>query len=74
MDWGHFFIEKVANQFLVEGKEIESRVSPYIFDGHIPSQKGVQTDLLHSFDKSKYHNYNQKEEEDKIEAHNEDDL
>ena len=67
-------IEKVAEQFLVEGKEIENRDGPYTADDYIPTPKDAIADLLHSYDQSKYHNYDQKEKEEKKGAQNKDDL
>ena len=65
MDRGNVSIEKVAEQFLVEGSEIENRDSPYTADDYIPTPKYIPADFLHSFDQNEHYNYNEKEEEDK---------
>ena len=57
MDRGGASIEKVAEQFLVQGKEIEYRDGPYSADDSIPTRKDTPADLLHSFNQSKHHNY-----------------
>ena len=74
IDWGDISIENVAEQFLVESKEIENRDGPYTANDYIPTPNDIPVDLLHSFDQSKYNNYNQKEEDEKNEPKNEDDL
>ena len=66
-------IEKVAEQFLVEGSEIENRDGPYTSDDYIPTPKNIPTYFLHRFDQSKHYNYNEKEEEIKA-SQNEDDF
>ena len=65
MDRGDVSIEKVAEQFLVEGSEIENRDGPYTADDYIPTSKNIPADFLHSFDQNEHHNYNEKEEEKK---------
>ena len=50
MDLGDVLIEKIAEQFLVEGKEIENRDGPNTADDYIPTLKDVPADLLHTFD------------------------
>ena len=72
MDRGDASIEKVADQFLVEGSEIENRDGPYTADEYIPTPKNIPADFLHSFDQIEHYNYNQKEEEN--EPQNEDDF
>ena len=62
MNRGGVSIKKVAEQLLVKGKEIENRVGLNIADDYIPTSKNNPADLLHSFDQSEHHNYNQKEE------------
>ena len=63
MDRGDVSIEKIAEQFLVEGSEIESRNGLYIADDDIPTPKNIHVDFLHSFDQNQHNNYNEKEEE-----------
>ena len=63
MDRGDVSIEKVAEQFLVEGSEIENRDGPYTADDHIPTPKNIPANFLHSFDQNEHYNYNEKEEE-----------
>ena len=46
MDQGDVSIEKVAEQFLVEGKEIENRDGPYTAGDYIPTPKNIQDDFL----------------------------
>ena len=58
-------IEKVAEQFLVEGKEIKNRNGHYITDYYIPTPKNISADFLHSFDENEHYNYNQKGEEER---------
>ena len=58
MDRGDVSIEKVAEQFLVEDKEIEIRVGSYFVDDFIPTSKNISADLLHSFDQNEHYNYN----------------
>ena len=74
MDRGDVSIEKVAEQFLVEGSEIENRDGPYTADNYIPTPKSIPADFLHSFDQNKHYHYNNKEEEEKKEPQNEDDF
>ena len=74
MDRGDASIEKVAEQFLVEGSEIENRDGPNTADDYIPTPKNIHVDFLFSFDQNKHYNYNQKEEEGKKESQNEDDF
>ena len=62
MDRGDASIEKVAEQFLVEGSEIENRDGPYTADDYIPTPKNIPADFLHSFDQNENYNYNEKEE------------
>ena len=66
IDRGDVLIEKVSEQFLVEGSEIENRDGPYTTaDDYIPTPKNILVDLLHIFDQSIHHNYNEKEEDEK---------
>ena len=65
MDRGDVSIEKVAEQFLVEGSKIENRDGPYTADDYTPTSKNIPTDFLHSFDKNEHYNYCEKEEEEK---------
>ena len=65
MDRGDVSIEKVAQQFLVEGSEIENRDGPYTAYDYIPTPKNILADFLHSFDQNEHYNYNEKEEEEK---------
>ena len=66
MDRGDVSIEKVAEQFLVEGSEIENRDGPYTAaNNYIPTPKNNHADFLHSFDQNEHYNYNEKEEEEK---------
>ena len=65
MDRGDVSIEKVTEQFLAEGSEIENRDGPYTADDYIPTPKNISADFLHSFDKNEHYNYNEKEEEEK---------
>ena len=65
MDRGDVSIEKVAEQFLVEGSEIENRDGPYTADDYIPTSKNIPADFLHNFDQNEHYNYNEKEEEEK---------
>ena len=65
MNRGDVSIEKVAEQFLVEGSEIENRDDPYTTDDYIPTPKNIPADYLHSFDQNEHNNYNEKEEEEK---------
>ena len=74
MDRGDVSIEKVAEQFLVEGSEIENRDGPYTADDYIPTSKNIPADFLHNFDQNEHYNYNEKEEEEKNEPQNEDDF
>ena len=74
MDRGDVSIEKVAEQFLVEGSEIENRDGPYTADDCIPTPKNIPDDFLHSFDQNEHYNYNEKEEEEKNEPQNKDDF
>ena len=74
MDRGDVSIEKVAEQFLVEGSEIENRDGPYTADDYIPTSKNIPADFLHNFDQNEHYNYNEKEEEEKKEPQNEDDF
>ena len=46
-------------------KGIENKDGPYTTDYYIPTSKDVAADLLHNFDQSKHHNYDQKEKEQK---------
>ena len=64
MDRGDASIEKDAKQFLVEGSEIKKKDCPYTSDNNISIRKNIPTNLLHSFDQSRHHNYNQREEDD----------
>ena len=65
MDQGDVSIEKVAEQFLVVGSEIENRDGPYTADDYIPTSKNFPADFLHSFDHNElYYYYNEKEEEE----------
>ena len=57
MDWGDIFIEKLANQFLEEGKEIENGGDLYTTDYYILFWKDVPADFMNSFDQSKHDNY-----------------
>ena len=66
MDRGDVLIENVAEQFLVEGSEIENRDGPYTADDYIPTSKNIIADSLHSFDQNEHFNYNEKEEEEKM--------
>ena len=50
MDRGDVSIEKVAEQFLVEGSEIENRDGHYTADDYILTSKNIPADFLHSFD------------------------
>ena len=52
MDRGDVSIEKVAEQFLVEGSEIENRDDSYTADHYIPTPKNIPDDFLHSFDQN----------------------
>ena len=45
MDRGDVLIEKVAEQFLVEGSEIENRDGPYTADDYIPTPKNIHADF-----------------------------
>ena len=74
MDRGDVSIDKVADQFLVEGKEIENRDGPYTADDYIPTSKNIPDDFLHSFDQNELYNYNENEEEEKKEPQNKDDF
>ena len=74
MDRGDVSIEKIAEQFLKEGSEIENRYGLYTADDYIPTPKYIPADFLHSFDQNEYYNYNKKEEEEKEEPQNEDDF
>ena len=65
MDRGDVSIDKVVEQFSVEGSEIENRDSPYTADDYIPTSKIIHADFLLSFDQNEHYNYNQKEEEKK---------
>ena len=65
MDRGDVSIEKVAEQFLVEGSEIENRDGPYTVDDYIPTSKNIPANYLHIFDQNEHYNYNKKEEEKK---------
>ena len=65
MDRGNVSIEKVVEQFLVEGSEIENRDGPYTADDYIPTPKNNHADFLHSFGQNEHYNYNEKEEEEK---------
>ena len=49
MDRGDVSIEKVAEQFLIEGSEIEKRDGPNTADDYIPTSKNILADFLHSF-------------------------
>ena len=60
MDRGGVSIEKVVEQFLVEGSEIEYRNGPYTADYYIPTPKNIPDDFLHSFEQSEHYNYNEK--------------
>ena len=64
-DRGDVSIEKVVEQFLVEGSEIENRDGPYITDDYILTPNNIPVYFLHSFDQNKHYNYNQKEEKEK---------
>ena len=55
MDRGDVSIEKVAEQFLVEGSEIENRDGPYTADDYIPTSKNIPADFLHSFDQNEHY-------------------
>ena len=61
MDRGDVSIEKVAEQFLVEGSEIENRDGPYTADYYIPTPKNIHADFLNSFDQNEHYTYNEKE-------------
>ena len=74
MDRGDVSIEKVAEQFLIEGLEIVKRDGPFTADYYIPTSKNIPADFLHSFDQNEHYNYNEKEEEEKNEPKNEDDF
>ena len=50
MDSGDVSIEKVAEQFLVEGSEIENRDGSNTADDYIPTPKNIPSYFLHSFD------------------------
>ena len=50
MDRADVLIEKVTEQFLVEGSEIENRDGPYTADYYILTPKNIPADLLHSFE------------------------
>ena len=52
MDKGDVSIEKVTEQILVGGSEIENRDSPYTADDYIPTPNNIPADLLNSFDQS----------------------
>ena len=54
MDLGDASIEKVAEQFLVEGSEIENRDGPYTADDYIPTPKNIPANFLHSFDQNEH--------------------
>ena len=49
MDRDDVSIEKVAEQFLVEGSEIEKRDGPYTDDHYINAQKNILNDFMHIF-------------------------
>ena len=65
MDRGDVSIEKVAEQFLVEGSKIENRDGLYTADDLIPIPKNNSVDLLHFFIKVKHNDYKEKEEDEK---------
>ena len=65
MDRRDISIEKIAEQFLVEGSEIENRDDPYTADDYIPTPKNIPADSLQSFDQIEHYNYNEKKEEKK---------
>ena len=65
MNQGNVSIEKVAEQFLVEGSKFENRVGPYTADDDIPTPKNIPANFLHSFDQNEHNNYNEKEEDEK---------
>ena len=65
MDRGYVSIERIAEQFFVEGSEIENRDGPYNCDDYILTPKNNPADFLHCFDQNEHYNYNQKEEEKK---------
>ena len=44
-DRGDFSIEKVAEQFLIEGSEIENKDGPYTADDYIPTLKNIHFDF-----------------------------
>ena len=54
MDRGDVSIEKVAEQFLVEGSEIENRDDPYTSDDYIPTPMNIPADFLNSFDQNEH--------------------
>ena len=49
MDRGDVSIEKVAEQILVEGSEIENKDGPCTFDDYILPPKNIPAYFLHSF-------------------------
>ena len=51
MDRGNVSIEKVSEQFYVEGSEIENRDGPYTVDDNIPTPKNNHADFLHFWSK-----------------------
>ena len=65
MDRGDVSIVKVAEQFSVEGSEIENKDGPYTADDYIPTPKNIPADFLYSFEQNEPYNYNEKEEEEK---------
>ena len=50
MNRGDVSIEKVAEQFLVVGSEIENWNGPYTADDYIPTPKNIPADFLHIID------------------------
>ena len=52
MDRGDVSIEKIAEQFLVEGSEIENINGPYTADDCIPILKNIPAYFLYSFSKT----------------------
>ena len=52
MNRGDVSIEKVAEQFLVEGSEIENKDGTYT-DDYIPTSKNIPADFLHNLIKTK---------------------
>ena len=51
MDQGNVSIERVAEQFLVEGSEIENRDDLYTADDYIPTPKNNHANFLHFWSK-----------------------